>query len=516
MDSLVIVNTVPKKTRIDIFANNTASNVFFKIIIFFIGFLTTPIIVKYFGVENYGVWVFVHGIISYFTIFTSGIPGGVVKFISENKENSIEKNKVINIALLFYCTIGIIISGVLLFGGDFFISFFELTQKQRNVISLMLKIGAFFIFFSWPINVFQAYLTAMIKFTFINIISLLNIIVGFIILLTCLYLRIDLPLIYLFYSLSTLLINSIYIFYVKSTVKDLKLSFSNFDLKLGKSLFKFTIGLFILEIISALAMQTDNFIIAYFLPVANVAYYNITTKITYLFRGNIYGMLLLVVTPMIFEAQKKNDDLFIRKMIFKGTRYFIIILIPLVSLFIIIMKPFITLWMGPDFGRFGYWGSLYMAQFLFSPITAIMGSVMIGLSKLKPLQIMSFLMVIINLTVSVIFVQQLGFTGVIVGTVAAQYLVFPFIYYLYCKHSNVHWLEPIKNTWKIFCIIIILFLLPGFFIISFIPLKWIYLIIFSITYLFILYFILIFLFVEEEEKNKIKLFFNKYYKLFRK
>jgi len=483
---------------------------------FIISFLTTPIIVRFFGVENYGVWVFVQGFISYFAIFTSGIPGGVVKFISENKENNIEKNKILNIALLFYCSIGIIISSGLLLGGDYFISLFEFTQKQRSVISIMLRIGAFYILFSWPINVFQAYLTAMIKFTFINIINLLNMIVGFILLLTCLYLNLNLPIIYFVYSLATLLINSIYIFYVKSVVKNLKFSFSNFDSKLGKSLFKFTIGLFILEIISALAMQTDNFIIAYFLPVTNIAYYNITTKITYLFRGNVYGMLLLVITPMIFEAQKKGDDLFIRKMIVKGTRYFIIILIPLVSLFIIIMKPFITLWMGLDYGRFGYWGSLYMAQFLFSPITAIMGSVMIGLSKLKPLQIMSFLMVIVNLILSIIFVQKLGFMGVIVGTVSAQYLGFPFIYYLYCKHSNVHWLDPIKNTWKIFCIIIFLFLIPGFFIVGFIPLKWLLLIIFSTAYLSILYLVLVLLFVEDEEKNKIKLVLTKYYRFFKK
>lgn len=498
------------KSRSYIFASNTSVNLFFKIIAALIGFLFTPILVNYLGVDNYGLWIFVQSFISYFAIFTSGIPGGVVKFISENKENDSEKNKIINIALLFYCSIGIIISSIMFFGGDYLISFFKLSQNQQSEISLMLKIGAIYILFSWPINVFQAYLTAMIKFTLINIINLINIIFGFIVLFTCLYLKLDLPLVYMFYCITTLLINSFYILYSKLSIKGLRLSFRNYDFQLGKSLFTFTIGLLILEIISAIALQTDTFIIAYFLPVANIAYYNITTKITYLFRGNIYSVLLQVISPMIFEAQKMKDEIFIRKMIVKGTRYFIMILIPLVSLLMIIMKPFIYLWMGPEFGEYGDWGSLYMAQFLFSPITAIMGSVMIGLSKLKPLQIMSLIMVLINLLLSIIFVKSIGFMGVIIGTVTAQYIGFPFIYYQYCKYSNVHWAEPIKNTWKIFAFILALFLIPGLLIVRFIPFNWISIISFSFTYLFTLYLLLGLLFIEKEEKIKIKIFINKH------
>lgn len=505
----MIVDNIHPKTRINIFATNTASNVFFKSIMFFIGFITTPYVVGYMGVENYGVWVFVVGFISYFAIFTNGIPGGVVKFISENKENVLQKNKIIFVSIFFYCVVGFVISSILFLGGDFLVSLFNVNKMQNDDISLMLKIGAIFILFLWPINVFQAYLTAMVKFTVINLISLFSVIFGFITLFTCLYLQIDLPIIYLIYCIAGLIISSFYFFYVKLTFKGLKLSFQYFDFSLAKSLFKFTTGLLILEIISALAMQTDNFIIAFFLPLENISYYNITTKITYLFRGNVYGMLLTVIIPMIFEAQKKNDRTFINKMIFKGTRYFISLIIPLVVLFIIIMKSFITLWMGPDFGQYGLWGSVYMAQFLFSPVTGVVGSVVIGLSKLKPMQIMSFVMVIINLVLSIILVQLIGFPGVIVGTVTAQYIGFPFMFYIYCKYSGISWKELVKDTWQVFFIIIFFFLLPGMILINLIPLSWFNLISFSIIFLISIYSVLFFVFIERDDKIKIYLLLQK-------
>lgn len=472
-----------------------------------LGFIFTPLFVRKMGTEVYGIWILVFTIIGYLRIVVSGLPGGVVKHIAEAKGEGDQHKQVqvINCALVAYLFIGAVIGVSIYFLATPLLTLFNISPKNFVTTVNLLKIGSIFIILSWPFFVFPAVLQGLLKNTVLNSINGLTSILNWGMLLFAVYngysLEIMLIMSYTI-SLASFLILALL---VKKQIPALKFSIKSFDFSVFRSLTSFTIQMLLLEVIGTLAFETDNFILAYLLPVSAVGFYAITTKLFYELR-NIYGLLLTVVTPLIFEAHKINDRSFIEKMVIKGTKYVNMSFVPLVILAMIISKPFITLWMGNDFGKYGYWSAFYLSQYLFSPVVGVIGTVAIGMSRLRPQQIVGIAMVVFNVVVSVIMVKLIGFPGVLVGTVADTLVAVPIIYHFNCKSTQIPWKEPLRHNWKISSILIFVFLIPGFFIMEFIPATWVAIIIFSAVFIVLVYGVMYLFFIEDEEKLRLRKF----------
>ena len=253
------------------------------------------------------------------------------------------------------------------------------------------------------------------------------------------------------------------------------------------------------------ATQADTFIIAYYLPVSMVAVYAIVTKLFYILRG-VYGTLLAVVQPMVFSATHQNDLVFIKKLALKGFKYILVLYVPLIILASIISTPFITLWMGEEYGKYGLWSSVFLLQYLYAPSVGVFGTISVGMSKLKYIQIYGIFSALSNVILSILLVQHYGFYGVILGTVITTFFGIFIIYPYYCKALTLNWKQPLKQNYQEF-LLILFFLINGFLIINNLEIStWIDLIIFCFVFVILIYFVMFLLFIEKEDKVKFYLF----------
>lgn len=505
------------KSRTSVFYKNTAANIIFFVFNALLGLVVVPLFIKNMGADLYGIWVLNFAIMNYFIFLNSSISGGIIKNISESvSAHDISKQiATINVSLFLYLLIGLFIWLIFSFGVDYIVSFFKVNANQYTMLKQLLLISAGFAIVIWPLKVFEAVFVGLLQHTTLNIVRGIVSIVSSLSMIVMLSYNIGLELLIIAFYLISLLTGIILFFIYYRKHPEYRFSAADFKSSAIKPIVGFSLNLMILEIISMLSFQVDTFVIAYFLPISFVAVYAVVTKLFYLLQG-VYGTLLSVIQPMIFNAAHKNDKAFIEKMALKGFKYILIFYVPLIIIASVISEPFITLWLGREFGQYAIWSSVFLLQYLISPAVGVLGTISIGMSKLKYMQLYGIFAALSNLGLSIWLVQLYGFQGVILGTVIATFFGVMIIYPYYCKAIDLDWKRPIQENYREF-ISLLFFLILGSFGIRLIEIStWFSLLSTLILYSFIFYLWMFLWFAYDEDKKKIYVIMNLKRKVYEK
>ena len=461
-----------------IFISGTFYNILFKIFSTIVLFFVTPLFITKMGREVYGIWILNFTIIGYFAIVVNGLPGGIIKFISENKYDDKILSKIISISFITYLVVGIFL-GIFIFNFSEFIS-----------------------------SISDSVLQGLLKFKQLNIIRSIQTLANSFVILLGLYLETDIGVI-LFLSYSTTCACSLFMFYyVKKFIVNLKLSHKLFDKKLFKEILFFSLALVALEISALLAYQSDELIIGYFLNVGDIPYYFVTTALFMNLRV-IYGMLTGLILPVVFEAKKNLNYNLIKTLINKGIRYINILFVSVVLLVSIISEPFIFLWMGEEYSQYALWASLLVLQFVFTaPYVSFLSRILLGYSKVKFLFKINLLFNIFKILVCVYMVFEFGIIGVFASSLITSTLFLIFMFPLLTSKLKISIKEILRDNYKIHFLQMII-LVIGFVVINLVKISWLNLFLFCSLYLIIVFSIQYKFFFLEKEKKLVNEFIKK-------
>ncbi|WP_417800493.1 oligosaccharide flippase family protein [Tenacibaculum sp.] len=131
-----------------------------------IGLLTlifiTPLLLKYFGKEKFGIWSIIIGIVSYLSFADLGLSNGLLNYLIKNKEDKKKRQESIKSTFIFLSVISLIIFGVL----SVFIVFVDWNQLLNTDIlevSPIVFIATFFFVLNIPFSIIQK-----VQFAFLN------------------------------------------------------------------------------------------------------------------------------------------------------------------------------------------------------------------------------------------------------------------------------------------------------------------------------------------------------------
>lgn len=482
------------------FLLSTFSNVILKSFVLALAFFVIPLFIEKMGKELYGIWILNFTIIGYFAIVVSGIPGGIIKHISESKGKGEKQIQIINVGFISYFLLGLLLGTSIFFFAEFILQLFNISIQYYELSVRLLKIAAIFLIALWPFSVFDSILKGLLEYKTLSIIKGVTAIINSAMILFALIIGLHITLI-LILSYTITLLSSLMLFVtVKKKIVGLNISLKQFDKKLFKSITRFTIGMLIIELISLMTYQVDQLIIGHYLSVSEITTYFIVTIIFYKLRA-IYSMMSEVIMPVVFEANSKQDNKLIRKMAIKGSKYINIGFVPLVVLSVVISKSFITLWMGPEYGKYGYWSSLFVFQlFLGAVYVGVPGKISIGMGKLKQIQLISSILVILNIVISIACIPYFGFAGVLIGSVSSSMISVFGVSKFYCNLIEVPLKDILKANIKI-TIALFTYMVLGFFIIQLLIMEWLTLVVFIILFLGLMYLTMYVFFVEDKEKQ---------------
>jgi O-antigen/teichoic acid export membrane protein len=327
----------------------------------------TPIVLKYLGQSEYGIYNLSGSIIGYLSIISMGLGSTVIRYISRQRVNGdFETESKLNGAFFIIYNIMAIIAvfmGVIMILCSNNIFKASMTIAEISEIKIILIILVIDLAGTLSCNLFGSVLIAYEKFKLVKLISLVSII------LTPL---ITLPLIFIgFKAIMIAVVNTvinfttilIYIYYFFFKLKK-RIVFSKIDKELKKDMIKYTSFIALGVIIDRIYWGTDQFILGMVSGSISVAVYSVgATFAQYYvtFSTSISGLFTVKVANLV-DMDATNDDL--TALLIKVGRIQFFILALILTGFILFGKQFIYFWAGKDYAL-----SYYVALLIMIPST---------------------------------------------------------------------------------------------------------------------------------------------------
>lgn len=399
-----------------------------------VGFILIPLFLSRIGKEAYGLYSILlilsaKGLLSFFDL---GFEGALIKFLSSSlaKKNYIKTIKFLYNGLIFYMLIGLLISIL-------FFSFSKVLIENVFKISSDLKIIGINIFELYSIQLtiqfisiaLNAGLKAKEKFNLLAGINLVFIVLNLFLVYLILHNKYDLIL-FIVYQNILMALRTIVELIIIYWIYNVKKPFCRIDLKYILHIANYARYLFLSKIIGFVYNYIDKFLISILLPINNLANYNIMAKIPDSIR-NIQSILNSTIVPIASSMHATKEKSLIQTLLTYGTRYMVIIILPIVVVSILLIKPFITTWVGPEFTFLYIATQILLINFFFTTLFSFGSTVIVGTGDIKKFLPFSAFGCFINLLLSLLLIRRFNITGIVFATTFSYMVIaIPYFYKL--------------------------------------------------------------------------------------
>ena len=473
----------------------------------------TPFLIRMLGQSEYGLYSLVSSVIAYLSVLDMGFGNAMIRFISRSHaKNDNQESKINGMFLFLYSVIGVIsiIIGVLLIKNTGAIFSNSLTTLEIEKAKILMMILVFNVSLSFPLSVFDSYIIANEKFIYSKLITILR---------TILKPLIMLPLLFFGYKSITLTIVittinllghlAMLIYCIKILKIKVSFSFKNFDKSLMKEISFYSFFIFLNIIVDNLFHNTDQVILGIVSGTIAVSIYSVATQIINMntqFSTIISSLFFPKITKVLedVDANKKLSDLFL-----KVSRIQLYIMTLIMFGFFVFGKFFIELWVGLEYIE-AYYIILIIITPSIVPLTQNLAiSILQAKNKHQFRSIVYIIIAIANVFISIPLAKAYGGIGAAIGTALAtlcgQIITMNIYYY---KKINLdipkYWCFLIK-----FLLQILIFSVVFVMLLNNINLT-IYKYCILIVMYVIIYFTLVYINMNEYEKNLLLSFLNKF------
>ena len=408
-----------------------------KILAAFVGFVSVPLLLNYYGANNYGILSLAIACNGYMHLLDLGMNVGAVRFFSLwwSKGESQKVNRVAKTNISFYLIIAILNAVFLVIIAFYGEGFFSTTHEQFLKLRICLLILALFCFFSWGTTTFQQLLIASKQLAYTAKIQLAQTICKLII--VGMVFMFDMQLTTYFFYL-TLIISLLIVPYATKCRKDslidsLKpcLYWSDFRIVLY-----FCLSIFALSLFQATASQSRPIILGIFSsrgPIVNTEYriVEVIPQLIITISSTISTMFLPKTTELISTGLQIE----IAKFAYRWTLLTTIITCVLCVPFILGADEVISAYVGTHYTYLSSWLILWVSITLIQMHCTPAYSLIMAKGDTKWLVYIAGGGCVISLLFNAIFADTLGVGSAIVGY--GIYVIINIFFYYVIYFSKV-------------------------------------------------------------------------------
>ncbi|MBV5329569.1 MAG: oligosaccharide flippase family protein [Chlorobium sp.] len=390
-----------------------------------IGLIYTPVMLRYMGQSEYGLYSLGASIIAYLTVLDFGFSNAVIRYTAKYKSIGEIKRlrSIYGLFVILYSVISIIavIIGFLVLINISHIFGATLTAGELEKLNIIIKLMIFNLIFTFLFGIFGSIITAYQKFIFQKGLNIIRIILNPIVMIVLLmmgYRSIAMVVILTIFNVLTLLISCWYCFYRLK----IRISFGTIDINLIKEIILYSVWIFLALIVDKIYWSTGQFVLGVYRGTTEIAVYSIAMQLLMLFvnfSSAISGVFLPKITGMI--ANKASDesisDLFIKI----GRLQFIVVIYILIC-FVLFGNKFILFWAGKEYAN-AYYISLILFVPLVVPLIQNIGiQILQAKNKVRFRSVMYMIISIFSLFVTIPLTNKYGVIGTAIGTSIALIL----------------------------------------------------------------------------------------------
>lgn len=315
-------------------------------------FILTPYIIRNVGKEVYGIFNLVFTITGYLNLLDLGIMGGLVRFTAlyDGSKEYERQKRLFNSIFNFFIIVGLI-GGVILLGFvEFFPKFFNIQQAQNVAIAKsLLLIAAISFSILIPTFTFRGILEGLQRVDIVNSVQifvyLINILFAYLIFSN----NLSISLYYFVSQILWMTSGLVFFFFVKRLLQNYHLKFFYFEKNIFKEIFfSYSLYIFLGNLLTTVMLNFGNIVVGKIISVSAVTFYAVSSVLTNSLRS-LNSMLGWAPWLAAAKIEGEKDYGKQKLLVFKGTRYSTMIMIPAVIVLLIYAKNFIINWVGKDF-----------------------------------------------------------------------------------------------------------------------------------------------------------------------
>lgn len=410
-----------------------------KLINALLNFVSLPILLRQFGVDNYGVLTLAIATNAYMSLLDLGINTGSIKHFAqwrERKRFDLIK-RVAGTSISFYGIIGILNALLLLMIAFWGSSWFQLTPEQFFQYRVSLFILAGFSIINWSSSVFIQLLTAAEEIRYIQQLYILKTILVLCLIGITVWWDLSINEYFFFFTL----ISSVLV--VPYFIKSRKLGMIDqwyplFYWKDFTQVLKYSIAIFIMVLFQATAARSRPLILGIVATNAAeaISEYRII-EVFPAFAASICGAMLGIFLPKSAQLIEKGSEKDIERWAYMGTTYTAVLSVIVCVPLILCARELLVAYMGETFAYLDRWMSLWSFTLLLNLYNTPISSLILASGKTRMLVYSSAIACIISIVANVILCQSFG-----VGSAVIGYLIYMLIqqgfYYFYFNNRIMH------------------------------------------------------------------------------
>lgn len=320
----------------------------------------TPYILGHVGIERYGVWAIVGVITGYFGLLDLGIGTPFVKYISEYRARGDEDglNRMMSTGVAFFCLLAALVVTLAFMPMSPLLDFFSVPAALRGEADFVLRLGMIIFAVSNVSSAYGAVQQGLQRMDVSNRISIgvsLPMIAGTVFALES------------GWGLRGLMVNNAAILALSGAANvvaahrllpSLRVRPFSPDGEMFRRLLGFGYKLQFSKAADIIAFQTDRLLLAHFLSIVSVGFYQLGSGITQQAR-QLPLLLVSAVLPAASDMDARREDEKLRELYLRGSKYLALASFPLFFLLVACAHFIMAAWVGP-----GYGGSALVVQLL--------------------------------------------------------------------------------------------------------------------------------------------------------
>jgi O-antigen/teichoic acid export membrane protein len=383
--------------------------------------ITVPLFIKYLTIEEYGIWLMVLSVTSFFYLSNVGIlqvvTNAVAKEISEEKVNYYSQVASSGYYLFLTITVTVLIIFYVFFTAQYY---FNLEIFNKGILPLAIIVTC--ILLTYPLFVYRNVLRGL---NYIHLEQSSEIVLGSLIryaaIIVSLISGFKLITLALIYGITHCFPSFGAKYFLKRLIPKFNMSRKNVDKEIMRSMLKPSASFFILMVSGSLLNSIDNLVIGTIIGAESVPMYAIPMTLILLFQTAL-GVVSINKMPLMSGLYKNKDFSELRSL------YTILLFFSSMAAFIVIVnlvffgETIIVFWAGPEvFPGNAVFYLMLCFTLLFSfcwPSDSLLSAV----EKHAPYANMTIIEATLNIILSIYFTLTYGLIGTISGTIVARLL----------------------------------------------------------------------------------------------
>lgn len=403
-------------------------------------YFLTPFTLHKLGDDGYGTWNLINAITGYLGLLMLGVPMASVRYFAQHVATGDQQqlNKAVGSCATLYLCLGLI--AVLAGGGMylFFLSSYNIPASLTGDAHLAFALVVIYVSIGFLALLPTGVLAAHDDFVPRNMVRLWGVVLRLVLTFGLLALQASLTMLAIVQLVCTVFDFALCWALIKRRYPNIRLRFSDFDWKMTRSIFSFSVFVLVLNAGARLSFETDSIVIGKFMSVGSIPYFTVANSfLIYLMEFLLSIAAVVMPAATRLQMQGKYDEM--REIFLKWSKIALSMTLA-AGLFLVVLGPrFIAWWVDPSFERpAGQVLQILMLSYIvFLPVRGVALPMLMGLGK-AGLPTIGFLVTgVVNLVLSIALVGPMGLAGVALGTAIPNVLFAAVVFVQACHEMKV-------------------------------------------------------------------------------